>query len=759
MGNSLCCGGVRQVEFDENVVDGTAAAGSAAATDAAAPLQANAPDATRDSANSGDRSSEVGSSEEAAAQNIALVLAQTQPSMAPPAGDPPSGSTSQHSLMITTINMLPAPTFEQRNLILQTPEEMTYDFQILSIIGRGAYGVVYRGVYQGGDVAIKLATINPEKSGWREAFVAAQLRHPHVVHTFTTRGARLTQEFFDRAWRAPAAAPPRLPPRPASTLPALPSGDGLGNPRKIRHERQGWRDVLSRVGASPDKGLLMLVQELCDKGNLASAITSGLFCTKDKSTRERMLARRMLLRTAAEICRGMIHLHQASVVHGDLKPANVLLHSSSADRRGFVAKIADFGLARVLEEDSTHVQSATEGTAAYMSPEVFVGVHSKAGDVYAFGVMLWEMMTGQKPYSMMNPGRILVAVSVHKSQPPWPEAEWPELCALGATCLAHQASERPTFRELEKQLVALEEAIRENSRRESEESHNHHQQQQQQQQQRGALCGSVTAEEAASETIVAATATAATGAGPSSSAALPPPPPSPALSAAAASLSATALSATTAAAAGSSSRDSGVAAHGGGTPGGGGSSAASPPPLSGPATTRDRHRLAEEGAASHDDHDVDDDGASGSCVAPPGQRHSRELRRRAAAAANAAAAIEAEAAEAAAAVAGGTAPWRVPLESSAADTGAAGAVGADEAGGAASVGEVAAAACADGDVADDAAAAAAASGVGVVMASPWATSAALMAAVQLEPQEEEEEEEEEEEVGMGAAVEGGTEGS
>ncbi|GLC55279.1 hypothetical protein PLESTB_000967400 [Pleodorina starrii] len=193
----------------------------------------------------------------------------------------PSNSASQQSLMVTTISMLPAPTFEQRNLILQ------------------------------------------------------------VVLTYTARGARLTPEFFERAWRAPAPGPGTAPapPRPASMLPALPSGDGLGNPRKARHERQGWRDVLSRVGAAPDKGLLMLVQEYCDKGSLAAAIKRGFFRITGKNPREQVLTRRMLLRTATEICRGMIHMHKASVVHGDLKPANVLLHSSSSDRRGFVVKV------------------------------------------------------------------------------------------------------------------------------------------------------------------------------------------------------------------------------------------------------------------------------------------------------------------------------------------------------------------------------------------------------------------------------------
>jgi serine/threonine protein kinase len=52
---------------------------------------------------------------------------------------------------------------------------------------------------------------------------------------------------------------------------------------------------------------------------------------------------RALLRTAAEVAKGMDLMHMLGVVHGDLKPANVLLKTHRADRRGYVAKVADFG--------------------------------------------------------------------------------------------------------------------------------------------------------------------------------------------------------------------------------------------------------------------------------------------------------------------------------------------------------------------------------------------------------------------------------
>ncbi|KXZ54032.1 hypothetical protein GPECTOR_5g141 [Gonium pectorale] len=130
------------------------------------------------------------------------------------------------------------------------------DIQILAHIGAGGFGVVYKGLYQGGEVAVKVALMDSfTPATLREALLGPQLRHPHVVHTYVTRGAQLTEDFMSRAFGAPA------PPRPADPLPNMQSEDGMGAPRMARHERQGWTEVLVRLGAQAGKCMVILVQE------------------------------------------------------------------------------------------------------------------------------------------------------------------------------------------------------------------------------------------------------------------------------------------------------------------------------------------------------------------------------------------------------------------------------------------------------------------------------------------------------------------
>lgn len=84
--------------------------------------------------------------------------------------------------------------------------------------------------------------------------------------------------------------------------------------------------------------------ELCDRGSLQSAISKGVFAPGARWGAGTAL--RALVRTVREVAQGMSYLHQQGIQHGDLKPGNVLLKSSRGDKRGFTARVSDFGHCR-----------------------------------------------------------------------------------------------------------------------------------------------------------------------------------------------------------------------------------------------------------------------------------------------------------------------------------------------------------------------------------------------------------------------------
>lgn len=105
-----------------------------------------------------------------------------------------------------------------------------------------------------------------------------------------------------------------------------------------------------------------------------------------------------VLSLAAEICKGVGYAHRAGFVHCDVKPQNVLV---TKDGR---AMVADFGIARVISEATMSRGDLNWGTPHYFSPEQAAGKSATpASDVYAIGVILFEMLTGRLPFEAENP--------------------------------------------------------------------------------------------------------------------------------------------------------------------------------------------------------------------------------------------------------------------------------------------------------------------------------------------------------------------
>ena len=116
------------------------------------------------------------------------------------------------------------------------------------------------------------------------------------------------------------------------------------------------------------------------------------------------------------LARAVYHAHQHGIIHRDLKPANILLHPDGTP------KISDFGLAKSLDDDNSQTRTGTIlGTPSYMAPEQATGPLSAIGpsaDIYALGVILYEMLTGRPPFCARTALDTLELVRTQEPVPP-----------------------------------------------------------------------------------------------------------------------------------------------------------------------------------------------------------------------------------------------------------------------------------------------------------------------------------------------------
>jgi Tol biopolymer transport system component len=197
------------------------------------------------------------------------------------------------------------------------------------------------------------------------------------------------------------------------------SGGAAGHPeRQVRFERE------ARAASALNHPNILTVHDVGREGD-----TSYIVCELVEGESLRELLRRGplplkdLLAYATQIADGLAAAHEAGIVHRDIKPENVMV------TRGGLVKILDFGLAKVLEDEglASEAETLSErwsrtgrvfGTAPYMSPEQAAGgTVDLSSDQFSFGVTLYEMAAGRRPFDRETAAQTLAAIIAEEPEP------------------------------------------------------------------------------------------------------------------------------------------------------------------------------------------------------------------------------------------------------------------------------------------------------------------------------------------------------
>ena len=224
-------------------------------------------------------------------------------------------------------------------------------------------------------------------------------------------------------------------------------------------------NLVAAVDVFVEAGFLFLVMEMVEGRTLGQALGGDPVASARSA--QPALAPRQALVTARQILEGAGHAHAHGVVHRDLKPENILLLDMGGWER---VKIIDFGIVKLVGDAAaafgTSALTTTGlvvGTPAYMAPEQAMGRAIDARtDLYAIGVILFEMLTGRLPFHDPDPLKLMgmhARARVPRLDRAAQNAEWatPEVCAVVDGALRKDPGQR--FSSAAAMIAALDAAF------------------------------------------------------------------------------------------------------------------------------------------------------------------------------------------------------------------------------------------------------------------------------------------------------------
>lgn len=373
------------------------------------------------------------------------------------------GLLSGNDNFSTNINSNYIATVQQA-LILKDVFVPYEEIKFEKTIGEGSFGIVFKGVFRGAEVAVKqvrsnVLTLSEEELNdfRKEAYMMCRLRHPNIVLVMGI-------SFVNLSYQSPSVN------TNVST--------SVSSPPLKTNRHNSWNDSsgssspgsLSSKANTTINQSIVIISEFMDLGSLADVLYGPNKLPSETFTYE------LVLNCACQAACGMLYLHSYSppICHRDLKSSNLVVD------RNWIVKVTDFGMSRIMPEKLNSFVSTTTtniihedvsspnsetfqpemtsnmGTTAYCAPELLTNnnktVYSIKVDIYSFGMVLWELWEKKRPFDELT-SRFDIIDAIKAGERPLISSNCPPAYrSLIERCWEAEASRRPTFQAIVKYL-------------------------------------------------------------------------------------------------------------------------------------------------------------------------------------------------------------------------------------------------------------------------------------------------------------------
>ena len=330
--------------------------------------------------------------------------------------------------------------FEKENLIQELSRKSKYFYSSLNLnglnyfinfdeikkdkikIGQGGFGEIYLGNWQGKKVAIKKLTLINLRVGdnnlskfINEINIISSLRHPNIV---LYMGASVDKENYYMISEY------------------LPNGTLFD----LLHNNNNTNSNNNNKNNNNNYG------ENINNNSLISTNNNSINNFDNYSKNRFFLNDSMKIKIALQIAFVIKYLHSRKIVHCDLKSPNILID------KNYNIKLGDFGLSRFIGKNSENIKGKI-GTPHWMAPEILLGgKYEYHSDIFSYGMILWEILTGDIPYNNIDPKKIENLITNEKNIVKVPDYGNLILRKLCKSCINYEPEKRPSIDEILKEL-------------------------------------------------------------------------------------------------------------------------------------------------------------------------------------------------------------------------------------------------------------------------------------------------------------------